>query len=266
MKQKQITILSVVVIIIIGILIWFKNPIDMTEINPEEIMEIAIFDGNTGSSLHITDKEDISYIIGNLNTIKLKRQKLSFGYTGYSFKTTIYGRNGEEIDGWNNFIINSKDTIRKDPFFYDVVEGGIDYQHIETLIEEENMKQKIDLIPMVMVNGELYLDTGKESDFDRKCGTMDGDITSTVESFEEPTKDDQSNFGSGYGYQFVSPKGIDILINEKWFRFEKESKDMVDKNYERISEYMKEHSIATFSPYYELLDFQTMQKIVLMKV
>lgn len=256
MKQKWIIILSVVAITIIGVLIWFKNPIDMMAANPEEIMEIAIFDGNTGGSLHITDKEDISYIIENLNTIKLKRGKLSSGYTGYSFKTTIYGNNGEEIGGWNNFIINSGDTIRKDPFFYEVVEGSIDYQYIKTLVEEQNTKQKFDLIPMLMVKGELYLDTGKESDFNRTCGTMDGEITSTVEPFEKPTKDNQSNFGSGYGYQFVSPNNIDILINEKWIRFEKESKDITEKNYERISEYMKEHSIATFSPYYELLDFQ----------
>lgn len=29
-----------------------------------------------------------------------------------------------------------------------------------------------------------------------------------------------------------------------------------DRNYQKISEYMREQSIATFSPYYELLDFQ----------
>lgn len=35
------------------------------------------------------------------------------------------------------------------------------------------------------------------------------------------------------------------------------SKENIDgKNYDRISEYMKEKSIAAFSPYYELLDFQ----------
>ncbi len=41
---------------------------------------------------------------------------------------------------------------------------------------------KYDLIPMVMVDGELYYDTGRESSIkDRRCGTMDGEITSTVE-------------------------------------------------------------------------------------
>lgn len=74
----------------------------------------------------------------NLNSIKLKRGKISTGYTGYSFKTTIYLNNGEEAGGWNNFIINSKNTIRKDPFFYKVVEGSIDYQYINTLIQKQS--------------------------------------------------------------------------------------------------------------------------------
>ena len=33
-----------------------------------------------------------------------------------------------------------------------------------------------DLIPMVMVNGELYIDTGHESTVEARCGVMDGEI------------------------------------------------------------------------------------------
>ena len=36
---------------------------------------------------------------------------------------------------WNNFIINSDDTIRKDPFFYSVTKGNIDYSYIEGIVE-----------------------------------------------------------------------------------------------------------------------------------
>lgn len=77
-----------------------------------------------------------------------------------------------------------------------------------------------DLIPMVRIKGKLYLDTGKESDIGARCGVMDGEITSTVEPFEEPTQDNQSNFGIGYGYQFVDDNSVDIFMNGKWFRFE----------------------------------------------
>ena len=221
MKRKLLIILSIISIVVISGVIWYISPLDLIQLNPEDVLEISIFDGNTGTSLHITEKEDITYIINNLNVVKLKRKKVSTGYTGYSFKTTIYLNNGEEANGWNNFIINSKDTIRKDPFFYNVVEGSIDYQYIKTLIQEQNRSAELyDLIPMVRIDGRLYLDTGKESDITGRCGVMDGQITSTVEPFEKPTKDDQSNFGVGYEYQFINDNSIDIYMNDKWIRFE----------------------------------------------
>ena len=54
---------------------------------------------------------------------------------GYSFKMTIYLSDGNEADGWNNFIINSENTIRKDPFFYSVVSEEIDYDYIESIVK-----------------------------------------------------------------------------------------------------------------------------------
>lgn len=91
--------------------------------------------------------------------------------------------------------------------------------------EEETMEGsgQGDLIPMVMVNGELYLDTGLESTVEGRCGNMDGEITSAVDSAQKPTKDDQSNFGTGYGYQYGSEEGtIELNINGKWWVFAKE--------------------------------------------
>lgn len=75
-----------------------------------------------------------------------------------------------------------------------------------------------DLIPMVMVNGELYLDTGYESTAEGRCGVMDGEITSSVEGWERPAEDDQSNFGTGYGYQYGSTEGtVELYINDSWW-------------------------------------------------
>ena len=71
-----------------------------------------------------------------------------------------------------------------------------------------------DRIPMVMVNGELYLDTGKESTVMARCGMMDGEITSQVDGSKAPTIDNQSNFGTGYGYQYGPIEGtIEIKMN-----------------------------------------------------
>ena len=77
-----------------------------------------------------------------------------------------------------------------------------------------------DKIPMVMVDGKLYYDTGKESSIDGRCAMMDGEISSSVDGSEIPTEDDQSNFGTGYGYQYGADDTIELLINEKWIVFE----------------------------------------------
>ena len=77
-----------------------------------------------------------------------------------------------------------------------------------------------DLIPMVMVNGTLYLDTGHESKIEARCGVMDGEITSQVDGSKQPTIDDQSNFGTGYGYQYGATEGtIELFMNGKWWIF-----------------------------------------------
>ena len=114
---------------------WYNLPIKLLDLEPQNVMEITVFNGNTGKLTHITDEEEIEHIIENLNEVKIKRYKPSVGYSGYSFKMTIYLTDGNEADGWNNFIINSEDTIRKDPFFYRVTEGSIDYEYIESITE-----------------------------------------------------------------------------------------------------------------------------------
>ena len=89
-----------------------------------------------------------------------------------------------------------------------------------TVIEQTDADAMWDRIPMVRVNGKLYYDTGRESTVSERCGNMDGKITSTVDGTEIPTEDNQSNFGSGFGYQYGTNDTIEIYMNEKWFVFE----------------------------------------------
>lgn len=135
MNKKAKTVIAVLVVLAAGFLLWYNLPIKLLDLEPKNVMEITVFNGNTGKLTHITDEEEIENIIENLNEVKIKRYKPSVGYSGYSFKMTIYLTDGNEADGWNNFIINSEDTIRKDPFFYRVTEGNIDYEYIESITE-----------------------------------------------------------------------------------------------------------------------------------
>ncbi len=89
-----------------------------------------------------------------------------------------------------------------------------------TLLEQTEADNMWDRIPMVRVNSKLYYDTGRESTVSGRCGNMDGEITSTVDGTEIPMEDNQSNFGSGFGYQYGTDDTIEIYMNEKWFVFE----------------------------------------------
>ncbi len=135
MKKKIIILLSVVIIFLLGIVVWYNAPIDLMDLDHNKVKEIVVLNGNSGNTTHITEKEKIQHIIDNLNEVEVKRSKPSVGYSGYSFKLTIYLSDGNEADDWNNFIINSNDTIRKDPFFYSATKGNIDYNYIESIVE-----------------------------------------------------------------------------------------------------------------------------------
>ncbi|MGI5872660.1 MAG: hypothetical protein ACOX8T_11560 [Bacillota bacterium] len=135
MKNKKMFIaMCVIIVITVGSLIWWYIPYSITDIAPSEVSKIKIFDGNTGKSIIITDATDIEHIITNLNTLSLKKEKISLGYMGYSFRTTVYRVNG---DVYKEFIINSNNTIRKDPFFYRDSSGSIDYKYIQKLFDED---------------------------------------------------------------------------------------------------------------------------------
>lgn len=75
-----------------------------------------------------------------------------------------------------------------------------------------------DLKPMIMVNGNIYLDTGVEAQMDEKK-VVDGEILSTVSQTEKPTEDDQSNFGAVGNSYIIDNNDVVVQINDKWFRF-----------------------------------------------
>ena len=80
-----------------------------------------------------------------------------------------------------------------------------------------------DLRPAIMVDGVLYWDTNKVSTTEREDGLFDGEISTAVDRNQVPTENNQSNFGTGYGYQFGTDGTIDVYINEKWIVFEAET-------------------------------------------
>jgi hypothetical protein len=131
-NKKAIIGILFVAAVVVGVLIWWNLPYTITDIDPSNVSKIEVFDGNTGKSFSITDNNDIKYIVTNLNSLSLNKEKLSLGYMGYSFKTKIFGDDG---DLYKEFIINSNDMIRKDPFIYRDSSKSIDYEYIQRLFE-----------------------------------------------------------------------------------------------------------------------------------
>lgn len=133
MKRKKIILISFVVFIIVALIVmcvWYYTPKTfLNKVDASEVMSISVFDGNTGKGFVIESSEEISQIVENIQQVQMKRNKISVGYSGYSFRMQFMDKNGKVID---SFIINSSDTIRDDPFFYQC-DGGLCYDYMKEL-------------------------------------------------------------------------------------------------------------------------------------
>lgn len=130
-NKKWIAILIPTILLLAFALTYLPHKI--INIEPTKVSKITIFDGNTGNETDITDEKKINQIITNLNAVTFQKGKPSFGYMGYSFRTTIFDEDGKEL---KEFIINSSDTIRYKGFFYTSKRNAIDYGYIEELVRE----------------------------------------------------------------------------------------------------------------------------------
>lgn len=88
--------------------------------------------------------------------------------------------------------------------------------------QEEN--KKTDIPDAVMVDGRIYYSTGEKSTITGRCGNMDGYISSTVQKGTMPTKDDESNFGTDFGYQKFKTNEIEVKINGDFIVFKGEER------------------------------------------
>ena len=111
MKKKLIIFLCAAAVLLAGIAVWYRAPIDLMDLDPDEVTEITVFNGSTGNTTHIRDRAQIRHIIDQWNDVEVKRAKRSSGYSGYSFRVTFSLSDGSNAEGWNDFIINAEDTI-----------------------------------------------------------------------------------------------------------------------------------------------------------
>jgi len=96
---------------------------------------------------------------------------------------------------------------------------------------------------MVMINGELYHDSGVITFPD--SAREDGKIISS--SDEVPTDNNQSNFGTGYSYQYGEDNTIIVQLDDGWHIFIPVAEsDGSNRNMDGLSEQEK----MEIDPYY----------------
>ena len=127
----------------------------------------------------------------------------------YTFTTEkasfSYVKNGESDcylrvkDGW--YFVNNP----TDPPEFDGEHGAE-----PSVLKSENVDAQA-----VFVRDKLYISTETESAVEGRCGNMDGEITASVPAGEMPTKNGESNFGTGYAYQVTGVNTIDVFIDDK---------------------------------------------------
>ena len=134
MKHKKIRfIIATVFVLIVALAIWYFIPTTfLSKVNPSDIKSISVFDGNTGERFDFSNADEIHYVVENIQNTKMKKDTLSIGYTGFRFRISFFDRNGKEIE---SFIINTSNTIRKDPFFYRC-DGNLCFDYLKELEEK----------------------------------------------------------------------------------------------------------------------------------
>ncbi|MEG1461510.1 MAG: DUF3221 domain-containing protein, partial [Anaerorhabdus sp.] len=174
MKKKWIVGSIVILLIISAYMLYMNRPMTMNDLKDKPFIIGTVMEVSEDSILIMTQNEDESTLYW------------------VSLKTKLN-------DSMKNFSINQQVKVIYDGIVLRSYPGQI--KNVYAILLNEN--NPVDLIPMVMIQGKLYFDTNQLSDIDKRCGVMDGEIDSQVSGSMIPVKDDQSNFGTGYSYQFV---------------------------------------------------------------
>lgn len=75
-------------------------------------------------------------------------------------------------------------------------------------------------VKMIKIDGELYYDTGLDSSLIPRCGTLDGSLVKSVNEFEVPQGDGESNFETS-GYQNATGITKEVPLEGNWRIFKR---------------------------------------------
>lgn len=158
-KKTVIPIFIIFVLIVLAAAYCFMPKTFGKNVNPSEVDHINVFDGTTGTGFTITDSEDIKYIVESIQSHSMKKDGISLGRMGYGLKLSYVDRNDKDVIPL--FILNSDDTIRKDPFFYKC-DGGLCFDYIKGLEPDTTIEASaVDDYIAINIDGVTYYGLGE---------------------------------------------------------------------------------------------------------
>ena len=190
--------------------------IDFSSLIPMSTRSVLVEYTSGGKTISYTAEKQVVEELENwLSGLKCERRNFEHGSTPadcdggecYTF-TTDKASFSYVINGKDECYLNIKDGwyFVKNPTNPPEFDGG----ETTALNEEQTVKARA-----VFVRDKLYISTETESTIEGRCGNMDGEIISSVPEDEMPSKNGESNFGTGYSYQVTGVNTVDVFIGDK---------------------------------------------------
>lgn len=132
MNPKRVILGAAILVILclgFGWYRWDRRPIDVLNIDPEQVLEIHVSNG-WDYGVFIRDREDIRQLSGLLNQMTVR--KTGYGWDPSGYKVTVYRVSGPvngtswlgdwAWNGWNMFYWNGS-QVWYDGSYYQIDEG-----------------------------------------------------------------------------------------------------------------------------------------------
>ena len=198
------------------------KPLNCHQTQGDNYCDVSVsMDGNTVQLHPMSSKNMFVYTISD-NTLQEIAHKAMDNPFGSQFASIVEVINSTVLGNYSHHAVLFDTGEYGYLHTEDGTIGTLSYVRGDKVFRLFDIKASLsDRRPMIMVNGKLYFDTGKQV-VEIDDSTIIGEISASVDQSEKPTEDGQTNFGS-IGAKYAYYEGnIVILINNKWMLFERE--------------------------------------------
>lgn len=137
-KRTTVVLCALALAVVVGMIWWIAPTRFLRGVDIAKVAEIHVFSGMTGEDFTISEPEQVAYIVESFQKTAMKRYGLSLGRMGYGYRMHFLDGSGKALA---SLILNSENTVRRDPFFYGSQEGVLCYDYLQEL--EKREKQEV---------------------------------------------------------------------------------------------------------------------------